>query len=276
MKPIEFLPPEYRHKQALHRAKLWWLTIAVLFGTGIGLTAITQYGLRLQLQQQVAQFDREFQIATVRRAELEATQKRLQDADHEVALYTYLRHPWPKSQILAAIVAPLPSGIRLTEFHTSQEVGIPGSTSNVNTTTVSVDANMAAVGNSFELDMKALRAASDAHPLYLTIQGTATTSDELHAYVAQLHKHRLFSKVELQSVEAQRISTGPSLTQFQIQVQLLPGLGQPGGPHEQTTSPIDESGDQAATPDNRAVQGATNDDVVQRDLSPTSVGGGIR
>lgn len=275
MKTIEFLPPEYRHKQALHRAKLWWLTIAVLFGTGISLTAITQYGLRLQLQRQVAQFDQEFQIANIRRAELEATQKRLQDADHEVALYTYLRHPWPKSQILAAIVAPLPSGIRLTEFHTSQEVGVPGTTSNVSATTVSVDANTAAVGNSFELDMKALRAASDSHPLYLTIQGTATTSDELHSYVAQLHNHRLFSKVDLQSVETLRISTGPVLMQFQVRVKLLPGLGQPGGPHEQLTSPIDEPGDKAA-PANPPSQAAANDDVVQRNLSPTTVGGGIR
>ena len=37
-------------------------------------------------------------------------------AGHEASLYTFLKNPWPRTQLLAEVVRPLPDGIRLAKI----------------------------------------------------------------------------------------------------------------------------------------------------------------
>ena len=238
MKNIEFLPPEYRHKQAIHRARIWWVTIALLFGTGIGLATVTQFGLRYQLQRQLTQFDHEYQSAMVHRAELEATQKRLLEAEQEANLYASLRQPWRKSQVLAALLNSLPPKIRLREIQSSAETNANSPVITTVAASATVDTTApAASTNRFFADLQALQSLSENNPLQYILQGNAPSPEELHFFVAQLDQQRLISDVELQSVESITLPSGETTTQFQIRIKVRPGLGQPGGP----TTPADNS-----------------------------------
>lgn len=237
MKNIEFLPPEYRHKQAIHRARIWWVTIALLFGTGIGLATVTQFGLRYQLQRQLTQFDNEYQSAMVHRAELEGTQKRLLEAEHEANLYASLQQPWRKSQVLAALLNSLPPKIRLREIQSSAETNANAPAITAVAASATVDTTAPAPTNSFLVDFQALQSLSENNPLQYILQGNAPSPEELHFFVAQLDQQRLISDVELQSVESITLPSGETVTQFQIRIKVRPGLGQPGGP----TTPADSS-----------------------------------
>lgn len=237
MKNIEFLPPEYRHKQAIQRARLWWVTIALLFGTGIGLATVTQFGLRFQLQRQLTQFDHEYQSAMIHRAELEATQKRLLEAEQEANFYASLRQPWRKSQVLAALLNSLPPKIRLREIQSSAETNATGPAITAVAASATVETAAPIATNSFQADFQALQSLSENNPLQYILQGTAPSPEELHFFVAQLDQQRLIGDVELQSVESVTLPSGEAITQFQIRIKVRPGLGQPGGP----TAPASDS-----------------------------------
>src|SRR5262245_39854096 len=121
MKNIDFLPEIYRQRDALRRARLWWAIVLVIFSGAIGASALAQAYLRHSLNQQLASLMPEFTAAQTQVQELSALQAQIQRASHEASLYTFLENPWPRTQLLAEILRPMPSSIRLTKLNLTEE-----------------------------------------------------------------------------------------------------------------------------------------------------------
>jgi hypothetical protein len=167
-------------------------------------------------------------------------------------LLTFLRHPWPRTQIIAAIMEPLTDSITLTDWQILHE-------------TVHRDA----VANAPPVDPKKLatdkparRARDLARSLreiaeqqqFVFLAGHATEAAALHEYLARLGTNPLFLKIDLRSMEnvIHDKSAGPMPGTFHFTARaiLRPGHGQgilvkpttpsvtlPSGPLAQQRSP---------------------------------------
>src|SRR5690349_13581296 len=113
MKNIDFLPNAYRERNALRNARAWWGVVVLVFGTVILATASVQVTWRRAVERELESLHDDYFAATQRDLELTRLQKQVQGASEAAALYTYLQHPWPRSQLLAAIARPLPEAVHL-------------------------------------------------------------------------------------------------------------------------------------------------------------------
>src|SRR5262245_2931284 len=121
MKTIDFLPDIYHQREAMRRARLWWGIVVVIFSSAIAASALAQAYLRHGLHQQLDELAPQYAQAQTQVQELAGLQSQNLRAGHEASLYTFLENPWPRSQILAEIVRPLPDIIRLTQIHLAEE-----------------------------------------------------------------------------------------------------------------------------------------------------------
>src|SRR5688572_664412 len=121
MKNIDFLPDIYRQREALRRARLWWGVVIVIFSGAIGASALAQGLLRHNVRHQLDALASEYASAQAQVQELSSLQSQILRAGHEASLYTFLDNPWPRTQILAEIVRPLPASIRLTKISLTEE-----------------------------------------------------------------------------------------------------------------------------------------------------------
>ncbi len=112
--------------------------------------------------------------------------------------------------------------------------------------------------NPFEADLAKLRTTTEQKHLAFHLQGSAENVEDLHHYVDQLAKQRLFANVELQSVSSGTGKDGAVVSQFQIRVQIRPGYGQKGGPTEVPTDAVKAK--------------ATSEEVVIAPAQPISEG----
>src|SRR6185436_352447 len=121
MKSIDFLPEIYRQREALRRARIWWAVVVMIFGGAIGASSLAQAWLRHGLVQQLDALAAEFAAAQTQVQELSSLQSQNVRAGHEASLYTFLENPWPRTQLLAEVVRPLPETIRLTRIAILEE-----------------------------------------------------------------------------------------------------------------------------------------------------------
>ena len=116
MKNIDFLPDVYRQRRILRHARHCWMAVAMLFGLAIAGAASGQWYFRCSLAAQLQVVEPQLAISQQRQAEitqLEESQKRTEEL---AALYLYLEHPWPRTQLLAAVARSLPPSIQLTDL----------------------------------------------------------------------------------------------------------------------------------------------------------------
>src|SRR5262245_40040305 len=121
MKNIDFLPDIYRQRAALRKARTWWCLVIILFGGTIGSAIAAQVWLRVGLKRQLAAIEETFIASQTQVKELATLQAQIAKSGQEASLFTYLQHPWPRTQLLAQVVQPLPKSIRLTQIHVREE-----------------------------------------------------------------------------------------------------------------------------------------------------------
>ncbi len=229
MLEIDFLPAQYRRRQARQRSKPWHAIVVFGFAVLVGAAAVGQYRNRSRLQAELSLLQPQYEQAVAMTAELERLQEELKHARAEAALITYLRHPWPRTQLLQALLEPLPSAIVLTELeitHQSRAMRRDPQPQRLQT-----DAHEPPVASMprAERDLVALRENADAVQTVLRVAGTTDDSAALHRYLGSLARHRLFHKTELESIESTENPAGKGV-RFRCTVVVRPGYGQPGGP----------------------------------------------
>jgi Tfp pilus assembly protein PilN len=149
----------------------------------------------------------------------------------EAELFTYLEHPWPRTQLIDALLAPLPEEITFDELTIDGETRVD----NLNTLTVpSRKSRKAEQETACTLlpateDLQQLRAECDGTRTVITLKGLATDSEALYRYLADLSRAPLFAKTELRCIEAESTDDGGQL-RFFATIVVQPGYGQPGGP----------------------------------------------
>jgi len=244
MKDIDFLPEHYRQQSAARKDKVWYLVVVVVFGTAIGATALFQHVLKRRALAELAEVEPLYQAAVGENNRLVELQSQLRAASSEMELVAYLRHPWPATQVLRAVVEPLPPELVLLEIEL-----VAGKSANPQTARGSFaapakgEAQQQAQLTDAQADLAKLREARDLSPRTITLVGTTHDEHALHRYLAQLSRDELFANVELDEVE--RLSAdGAAPLRFTVQVMLAPSYGQEGGP----TQPAPAAGDTAALP----------------------------
>ncbi|MDZ7617889.1 MAG: hypothetical protein U1E05_12870 [Patescibacteria group bacterium] len=191
------------------------------------MAAAAQQRNRNRLQSELAEVEPHYAQAVAQRAKLDALQIELRTARAEAALLTYLRHPWPRTQLLKALLSPLPDDVVLGRLEISTE-----GTRTPRAAPPLVQAGPEPAPSSIppaELDLAGLRQRNDALETVMRLSGTTTDGAALHRYLGALARNALFRRVELEAIESPEGRTdGPP--QFQATIVVTPGYGQPGGP----------------------------------------------
>jgi Tfp pilus assembly protein PilN len=230
---IDFLPAAYREAGVQRKNVTLRVGVVVAFLAAIGFAAIYQQHLRILSDQQLTELLPSYENAKQETKRLAQLQQLLQTADKQAELCTYLRHPWPRSQILAAVVKPLPDEVELKELSIVREP-ITGAGS-MPQHAESLGESAAKKGDPSEHDLTALREQWDKTRVVVKLSGVTDDALALHRYFGQLDHGELFTKVDVGTIEQ---STNPSdkRIQFTARVFVRPGYGQPNGP-----TPVAES-----------------------------------
>jgi Tfp pilus assembly protein PilN len=231
MLDIDFLPAQYHQRQARKRSKPWQAIVLLSFVVLVGVAAVGQYrqhrGLRAELELMAPQYEQA--VAAI--ARLDSLQKELKTARAEAALLIYLRHPWPRTQLLRALLESLPDQILLTELEILTESRSletrPGHRTPPDDDAEKATAAMAPA----ERDMAALRQQVDGMQTVIHLAGTTDDSAALHRYLGALAHSSLFRKAQLESIESIE-GAGSHAARFRATIVVRPGYGQPEGPAE--------------------------------------------
>jgi hypothetical protein len=230
---IDFLPQRYREARSKRSASMWRLTVVFALATMLLSTAYLQQCHLWEAKDDLARIDSLHAVTVKVAQELAAEQARFPAVDKEAELFTYLRHPWPRTQILNAVLTSVPKSVRLTSFGFGFELPEKPAAEGLQT----VKEDPVDKTPSPARDLKQLREQLDGGRWVVSLAGTAADLAELHAYLAKLEQHKLFAKVELVSIESPQ-STESTNSQFAVRISLRPGYGQPGGPAIKTGLPL--------------------------------------
>lgn len=237
---IDFLPVEYAQRSAAQKKRLWQLTIVLIFGGIIAASAVTQFGMRTTARQRIVALAGPYARAQAQLEHLDRMQTQLHVAEQTAALYVYLRHPWPKTQILRAVVVPLPASIELDELQIGLEVSAPDATVHA---TEQPGRRSPGIQEEDELtrlpperDLDELRDHYDRRRTVIQLTGVTGSTSDLHTYLAEVVKSPVIHEAELRSLEStgEHVKSGSS--RFAIRLVAGAGFGQPEGPRGPSTA----------------------------------------
>lgn len=224
MKSINFLPERY-HERDLKRKAAFWQT-AILMGFGGLLLAATlgQFAMKRSLQASLKELEQGRIDTKIKRDRVQLLQQQLGDQDQAAALYTYLRHPWPRTQLLAKITEGLPECIALEGLEIIEQQPNRTTLGSTETRPGASERPPAAA------DLEQLRGSHDVARVVVRIRGVVSDTAALNEYVRQLGEVSLFRSVSLSSLQSQASQDKSTHNVFELNVIVRPGHGQPGGP----------------------------------------------
>jgi hypothetical protein len=225
---VDFLPREYRQQHARRRQLAGQFLVGVALVGLVAATAGGQAWWRHRVQRELDQVTPLYQTAVNQSGELSKLQAELEVAQAEAQLITYLRHPWPSSQLLSALVGPLPEAIAFREIRITHEPDKSPVLLGPRPDKQTLEQQLARLPKAGR-DLKALREQFDRAPTLLSLSGLATDSDAVYRYLGELSKNRLLAKVELVSLDNAADRREDKL-EFKLNVLVRPGYGLPDGP----------------------------------------------
>ena len=177
MQTIDFLPEHYRERRKQRRVRWWWALIVCMFGGIVAVTASLQW---LEIETKVSALS------------------------HSANLYTFLKHPWPKTQILAAIAKPLPQELQLSSVRITESlIAKPVKPASPETQT----AEPAPAPHPAVADLRQLHDAHESQRLVVVVEGSAKEVEALHGYLESLARHPLIAEARLNSMETRKFET---------------------------------------------------------------------
>ncbi|HUG70389.1 MAG TPA: PilN domain-containing protein [Pirellulaceae bacterium] len=226
MKNINFLPERYHERDLKRKAAIWQYAILAGFGGLLLAATFGQLAMKRSLQASLRELEPTRIEAKVKRERVQLLQQQLNSTEEVAALYTYLRHPWPRTQLLAKITEVLPECIVLDGIEILEQ--LPNRSSFVGNEAGEGASEASPAG----ADLAQLRDQHDATSLVVRIRGTVDDTGALNEYVRQLGEVPLFRSVSLSSLQSQMSRNETPRSAFELNVVVRPGHGQPGGPSE--------------------------------------------
>lgn len=243
MTAIDFLPPDYHQRRLRRRAKPWQVIISSALILLVVATAAAERAERQRLRRALEEIEPAYQTAVEQQQRLAELKKRLEQAKSAAELFTYLRHPWPRTQLLAALVEPLPPEISLETLQISGQAApnrAPiGPATSVGPDRRNAEQELAKLPPP-ERDLRLLREQCDPRQTVVRLAGRSTDGAALNRYLGQLAQHPLFLRAELGTIESRPLAGQPGL-RFEVTLVVRPGYGQPGGP-DHPPQPSDATG----------------------------------
>lgn len=230
MQDIDFLPIQYRREHVRRQAQPWRIIVAAGFVLLLAAAAFTQHRREQATAEQLQRIMPQYELAVRQRSQLAELQARLQQVRARAELITYLRHTWPRTQLLAALLQPLPDEVTFRQLQVlrrdppqrvaDERRSRPGRKADDRPNEKLPPATR---------DLKRLRQQCDRAQTVVLLSGTTVESAALHDYLGKLHNAKLFSKAELDSIESPEDGQGVA-QQFGATLVVRPGYGQPDGP----------------------------------------------
>jgi len=243
MHDIDFLPAEYRYEHLRRRRQVWGITVMLTFVGLLAAAAWVQQQRYRKAQEQLDAVLPEYETAVAQSNRLAEIQSELKAARADAELYTYLRHRWPQTQILAALLAPLPDEITFCEVQISEEMPAePVPTQRRSRTDREAEKEELAKLSPANRDLKQLRSECDPRQTTVSVSGVTSDSAALHHYLGALGQVDLFKEAELLSVETEE-SDKDAVLRFSATVTVRPGYGQPDGPGKPSKNALAQSHD---------------------------------
>jgi Tfp pilus assembly protein PilN len=246
MKDIDFLPSRYRERTAQRRARLWRGLILCCLTAFVGAVALAQLALQRPIEQQLAVVNTQYPAAVAAATRSDILEKELTEIDAFAAVYTYLRHPWPATQLLAGLTDPLPDSVVITEITLDRKPA-------ANTPAAELPGNpIQTATEAAKRDLARLRSLHDGVVPAVHVTGITSDATSLHGYVSKLAPSPLFKAAKIESLEAVASDSGINGSRFELRLLVRPGFGQPDGPDkplvESTTSLASSSANPTAKP----------------------------
>jgi hypothetical protein len=226
VKTIDFLPDIYRQREALRRARLWWGMVVVIFAGALGSSAVAQAWLRHSLHEQLDSLAVEYAAAQAQVQELSTLQAQIARAGHEASLYTFLENPWPRTQILAQVVGPLPDCIQLTQIHLAEEEAAKTAIQ-AGPRNTKAEEEAATKASAPERDLARIQEEYDRRQTTVEIDGHTADVPRLHQYVGDVSRSPLIAGAAIKSLEA-ATANHAGKTRFTLRLLIRPGYCQRG------------------------------------------------
>jgi hypothetical protein len=236
---FDFLPASY-HEAGIQRKNITLrLVVVVGFAAFLGFGAVYQQHLRIVADQQLSDVLVDYERAQAQMQRLSQVSERLLMAEKRADLYAYLQHPWPRSQLLAALVEPLPDELEFTELCILREQVTGAEPENVRAPDKTADANQPKP-IAEQVDLTAFRQRCDKSRIVVKIGGTAEDPVALHRYFEDVSRSFFVAKVDVGTIE--RIAGDSSgKLHFTARVCVRPCYGQPNGPTVKSGAPLTKS-----------------------------------
>lgn len=230
MKDIDFLPAQYRQKYVRRQWQPWRVVVAAAVAVLLVAGVFSQRDRKKQAEEELAAILRQYDLAVRQNRRLAETWTELGSVRNTAELFTYLRHPWPRTQLLAAVLAPLPEGISIEELQitheTRQDRTLPERRPRAENV---IEGEQLKALPPAVRDLTRLREEFDKVRTVVLISGTTADTAALHRYLGELGGASLFSRAELDSLTAAENQPAGTL-QYRATLVVRPGYGQPGGP----------------------------------------------
>jgi len=238
MHEVDFLPAQYRQQHLRRRSQPWQAVVAMAFFALLVGAGFAQHRQRQRIESDLEAIEPQYQTALEQKQRLAELEGRLAEVRAEAELLAYLRHPWPRTQLLAAIVAPLPDEITLQQIQIRRAAPQqPSGERRTRAGAQNEEKKVAGLAPAAR-DLAELRQRLDGARTVVTLSGTTRQSAPLHRYLGELAEHPLIAKTELESIENVEGAAEPTL-RFETTLLVRPGYGQPGGPTASGTGPDD-------------------------------------
>ena len=223
---VDFLPASYREEGHKQRTKVWRVGLLLVVGGAIVAATIYQERLYRLATSELNEVSDQYAKTISLTDQLVDLQAKLDQARSKAELLTYLRHPWPRTRILASVLSQLPEAITLTEIHITRET--PPAAPVQPSPPPSDPKAVVKVPLPAESDLAKLREERDPAFWVVSVHGTTVEAAALHEFLGRLGRESLFTKVDLGSIASS--TTTPGASQFTARLIVRPGYGQPHGP----------------------------------------------
>lgn len=204
--------------------------VGILFGVAIATAASGQWYFRSSLAAQLRNVEPRYAISQSRQAEILQLESGKKATQELAALYFYLEHPWPRTQLLAAVAEQMPPSIRLTDLNLLEQADtatvVRGGDGDTNHSAPAAEKGAKPTPKSV---LAELRREHDRQQTILELSGEAASTKELHEYVDSLARLPLFASASLKGLESGG-EANKGVVSFHVQIVVRPGYGQPGAP----------------------------------------------
>jgi Tfp pilus assembly protein PilN len=229
MQDIDFLPVQYRQRRVARRRQSWRLV--VLCGT-VAVAGLLFAGQRYRLgtlKAELAAVDPQFELVSLQNEQLAQLQSQLAAVRSTAELVTYLRHPWPRTQVMEGLLAPLPDDVTFSRLEIARQQATGAMRPEQSRSEREAEQAKTASLPPATRDLMQFRRQTERAPLLVTLDGTTREIAALHRYLGVLERSAMFTRVELSAMQSAEVDAGQTL-RFRVELTVRPGYGQPGGP----------------------------------------------